>query len=400
MSDRGYELPAPRAVPFRREAWRDGGQLYQTAPWIEAMSSRIGDHPFVLTENASNGHAQLLAFYQEDLEGYEAYNLAALTVRVPPVFPMDNETEAKLVQLRRDRALITESSLFPNVIAAVPGYGSPLVTHGLAADKLVHRLLDNLIETAASMNAAACGLLYMPDVPALKPVFAELSFSRIRLTQRATLHLPEGGLEGYLLKTGPSTRRKKLRKEIRLLTAAGVTTRPFQGSSDWQLLIDLRIAHLAGLGHQPDREAEECRLVALRTHFQDLRLLVVEKHGTPVAATLYIVQDRVAYVVMLAIDHQVAPPYTLFEASYYALIRALDGLADTIDLGIGHLEPKRRRGATLQKLDAWIRPLQAGAVDTVRRIVEVRGGELGQGELTPESRTIRSATSNFIGVEK
>jgi uncharacterized protein len=343
---------------FDQAAWPGGDGLYQRSDWIAVMHSRIGPAPVTVVARDGRGAAALLAFEQRDPDGYEAYNLGMLLAAQTPVFPLGEVAErSRAALLARHPEL--RRAVFPDLAAAVPGYGSPLVgTPDLGGRALVARVLDAFVAAARERSARACALLYLPaEDPSLELLW-ERGFRRFPLTERAVLRLPPGGLDGYLAAQSPRCRRN-IRREQRLLAGHGVRTRTLSGPGDWDHVLRLRCAHLAALGYVPDQAAEAARLEALRANFSaGLDVLITECAGRPVASTVMLRHGTTVHGVMVSVDKPNAPQFTVFEAAYYAAIRHLDGTGVTaLDLGIGHLEAKTARGARLRRLDGWVLPL-------------------------------------------
>jgi predicted N-acyltransferase len=224
-----------------------------------------------------------------------------------------------------------------------------------------------VVELAGQRSAAACGVLYLPrQAAAVAAILGDLGFVRFPLTERAVLDIPPGGLAGYL-RSLPGHRRRNVRRELRILAEAGVVSRTADPGAAVDVILRLRLTHLSSLGLPADAAAERARLDGLVRNFPGsvLRLIVSEVRGRPVACMMFARTGPVLHGVMMGVDYRHAPPFTIFEALYYAVIRAAEPGVTALDLGIGHLDAKLRRGATPRPLDGWVLPLAPGLAPAV-----------------------------------
>jgi len=352
---------------FSAATWPGGADLYQSATWVDCMLSRAGDNPVTIQARHGTGEAALIAFHNDNPRIFDPYNLGALLLRLPPLFPLGATARAELAALLEGPAGMRPEALFPNVTVALPGFGDPLVCRGQDTQALLAAVLRAAVQDARDQEATACAVLYVPRGSDLAAeALGGLGFVCFPLAPRAVLPIPPGGFDGYL-DALPASRRGQVRRDLRHIASAGVRTRRADPVADFGILLELRIAHLKGLGDQADPAAERARLGALveRLPAGDLRLLVSEHEGRPVAGVLLARAGDTVHQVTVAIDHSLAPEFTTFEIGYYAVIRDAEPGVTTYDLGIGHVEAKVRRGARLQALDGWVLPLNSDVAPAV-----------------------------------
>ncbi|HEU4730041.1 MAG TPA: GNAT family N-acetyltransferase [Kofleriaceae bacterium] len=382
-----HDRVQPRVEPrvqvtagFDAAHWIDGDDLYATAGWISCMCSRAGEEPLTIRVAAGSSDAQLVCFHNRDPDAYEAYNLGALVLRRPPVFPWDEEGMRALEAVRARWPGISEASLFPNLTAVLPGYRHPLVCAGPRGDQLAGPAVRALVDLAWQRGAAACGVLYVPrGAEPLSSILGELQFVRVPLTSRAVLPIAWTDLDGYVAWL-PRPGRQQVRRDLRAIARIAIRSRAADPVAELDTILRLRLAHLGKFGHAPDAGAERARLTGLVRHraAKDFRLAITEHAGQPVAALLAVRHRDTLHGILAATDPERAPPLTHFETAYYAPIRTLEPGLTAYDMGIGHLQSKVLRGARLAPLDAWVLaadPQHAAALGEVAALADRHGLE-------------------------
>ncbi|MFT4083921.1 MAG: GNAT family N-acetyltransferase [Nocardioides sp.] len=380
------------APGFDSTHWNDDGSLYRSVPWIESMGSRVGDLPYSVTVSDGEGGASLLGYLHEpDPDRYEAFNLAALLARTPPVFPVEGAIDGAVRDVVGPGATAaTEAALGSCLVIALPGYGDPL---GQAATEPVYgeRLLSATVDFATEREVAMLALLYVPQRAEVTTLLEAHGFRRFSLTRRAELPLPpEPGMAAWLESLGSSKRRREMSRQQRRIRELGLRTYRSDGDRARAVVVDLRVAHLEQLGQVADRARERERLERLQARFPDSEIRLTEYDGNPVGASVTLTYGRTTHVVLSAVDHGVAPPLTFFEVTYYAIIRERATLSSSIDLGIGHLEGKVARGAVLRELDGWVRPVRPRCPELLGRILDARC----TGTADPTTEGVPRATAN------
>jgi predicted N-acyltransferase len=371
---------------FDRARWIEGDDLQTAASWIECMASRAGEQPITLRVStgdwggaglgtrkvSGSSAAALLCFENRDPERYESYNLGALALRVPPVFPWDDASE--LAALRR-RHRIDEADLFPNVTAVLPGYRHPLVSTGPRGDELATTAVGALVEVTRRRGAVACAALYVPrGTEPLTSALRQRGFARIPLTSRAVLPIEWPDFEGYV-DWLPRRARMQVRRDLRAIAQTGMRSRSGDPAGEIERVVHLRLAHLAKFGHPPDASSERARLSGLIQSFpaDDLRLVITEHGGRAVSAMLALRRGDVLCGILGATDPERAPPLTHFENLYYAPLRTLEPGIARFDMGISHLASKVQRGCRLTPLDGWVwtaDPARAAALAEVAALAD------------------------------
>jgi hypothetical protein len=340
-------------------AWPGGSGMYRSPAWIRAMASRVGETEVLAADDGAGSKAAMLCFRNTDPEAYEAYNLGALVLRVPPVFDWSPEGSAELAAVRGPAR---EALLFPNHTAVLPGYQHSLVWSGPRGAALLPALLAGFTARAETEHAAAVALLYVTrgEEP-VTSALAELGYHRFPLTSRAVLPLKAQGLEGYL-DALPAHRRRRVRSEVRALRAAGMVSWRADPADVRDLILRLRLEHLEKLGQRADRAAEDARLAELLANFPagDVASVVTESGGHAVGTALLIRADRILHCVLSATARD-APPLSYFETTFYAPISLVANGVSEIDYGIGHLKGKALRGCESRVLDGWARAFDPAA---------------------------------------
>lgn len=371
---------------FDRARWIEGDDLHTAAAWIECMVSRAGERPITLRvaagdwggvglgtrEDNGPSAAALLCFENRDPDRYESYNLGALALRVPPVFRWDDSSG--LAALRRRHA-IGEADLFPNLTAVLPGYRHPLVSTGPRGDELAALAVGALVEEAPRRGAVACAALYVPrGAGPLTSALRRRGFTRIPLTSRAVLPIEWPDFDGYV-DWLPRRARMQVRRDLRAIARTGMRSRRGDPVGEIDLVVHLRLAHLAKFGHPPDAGAERARLAGLIDSFpaDDLRLVLTEHRGRAVSAMLALRRGDVLCGILGATDPERAPPLAHFETLYYAPLRTLEPGLARFDMGISHLSSKVLRGCRLSPLDGWVwtaDPARAAALAEVAALAD------------------------------
>jgi len=256
-------------------------------------------------------------------------------------------------------------SWYPHLVVAYPGYESYVAGPGRSSPGIVDELVDGIVEWSRSNGHKAVAFLYtVPGQPHLEAALARRGFIRLEVTATCDLVLPGDTFDDYLA-TLPRKRRTEVRRERRVLTARGVTTRPAALADVFDDLVRLRLNHAARYGRKVSEEKERARLTALVERFGEGHVLVF-------VATAQSEHDTLAFSVVL--DHRgewyvldSGADYdnplhvlTYFDACYYVPIEtAYDRGVGVLHYSLGSWDAKRYRGCTLVPRDGWVLPLTA-----------------------------------------
>jgi uncharacterized protein len=256
---------------------------------------------------------------------------------------------------------LAAEQVFPCCLLMFPNYETAPVGTGRRDPAALRRYLGRLLDWCAGHGVRSIAALYLHhDPPELSAALADAGFAVVPMVERAELTVCWQDFDGYLAWL-PRKRRAAVRGELRSLAARGVqiVERPMQ--PDEPGLIPLRGQLIAKYGGSPDAEREMAVHAALRAAFgpDDLTIFEARLGGKPLCFGLF-VQDGPHWTgLMTGSDYtDPASAFAYFATFFYspAAAAARRGIRQ-ITYGLGSLEAKRLRGATLRPLYAACRTL-------------------------------------------
>lgn len=316
--------------------------------WLAAMGSRLpGEGHTFLVGLGVGGGAPVVGAYGAVVsrpDAYEAFNLADLLVRVPPVFELDERAAA-------ERASVAAGgpppSWFPNLVVAVPGYDEPVAGPAAGDPTALAELVRGVLGWARGAGLRAVGFLYLNErSEPLLSALAGAGGATAPLTVRSALDVAWGDLDGYLA-TLPAHRRREVRRELRRLAERGVRTEPVDPARHLDDLVRLRCLLLDKYGHAADPGAERARLGALAAAFGPaLTAFAAWRDGAMLGFSLMLRHGRSWHALLSGIDVGAEDArFVHFDTLFYApaALAPAAGVGE-ISYGIGHAEGKAARG--------------------------------------------------------
>jgi hypothetical protein len=350
------------AVPGLAPDWPEtSGRLFSSRRWLCATHGRLPGSAISLA--LVDGAGPRVWMYGSVLDrpgGHEPFDLQALLLGDPPVYPLADGVEAGR------RALVAAAPpaerWFPNLVLTYPGYDAHPAGPEAGDEAAVDRFVALAVEWARERGLAAAAVLYCrDDQVALRRALARHGFHGAPVTVRAELALPEGGFDGYL-RSLRSHRRVEVRRELARLREAGVAIRRLGLADRAERVVDLRMRLVRQYGGYSDRATEAARLDDLRAAFGDGRLALIGALAGDelIGFSLFLADGDRWHTHWVGQDY--AHPkarHLYFACTFYeaAAQAAADGIRH-LDVGIGHERAKAARGCRLRPLEVWVRPLR------------------------------------------
>lgn len=222
-----------------------------------------------------------------------------------------------------------------------------------AATTARRRMLDALEEEAATRRLRLSFTEVLDEERELQTLLRDRRYLRSRNVPVAALDLRWASFDDYL-ESLPSKSRREFRRQITRNRNAGVVVEPVESVAGLEdrlsALVDLNArkhnAFSFGLG--PGFFAE------LRRAFgSNVRIFVARKSARVVGVCVMLVQDRVAFPIVVGVEPASGSDYTYFHIAYNVPVaEAIASGVQRMYYGRGMYDLKVRRGCVL--IDAWI----------------------------------------------
>jgi hypothetical protein len=370
----GAELRVHRAMPGDWERLGGGG-LFTSVPWLRALGARYRGEPryFVLHRDG-RPRLGLYGVVLDDPASHEAVNPYRLLLGEPPVFALDQAVRERRRALAR-RAPAPER-WFPSLVLCCPGYACD-PRGDLSGGMLEAAELVAAVERwARGHGLATVSYLYATD--AMAEPLAAAGYQGFPLTARYLLRLPGRGLDDYLAAL-PGRRSRRIRAELRAVSAAGVEIRTRPVAERAAEITGLRVGLLGKYGQTASEPDERGRLDALAAAFgPDGLTVVTAEHGDRLLAfALFLRDGSTWHAIWTGSDYGERRARHLHFATlfYGAVTAAAAAGVSEIDYGIDGGATKRSRGCVEVPLLGFALALDPGLEPWVEEAAATTRGD-------------------------